>query len=389
LRSSIFAYGFRSQFLLAGLAALLLVPLWATSFVAGTPLGTGWPPTLWHAHEMLFGFIASAIAGFMLTAVPSWTGQKGFSGVPLIALALLWLAARGLIANPALWPPALPAVVDLGFLLLLAVFVTIPLLRSKNRNFPFVLVLGALWLTNLVFHLAVIRHDAPLARHSIILGIDVVLLLVTVVGGRIVPAFTKSALRQQGIGAELGSSGALTIACVLAMLGVLASDAFWLDSRAAGYAAGIAAAFQCLRLLQWRTLQTLRQPLVWILHLAYAWLPVGLALKCAAMLGGYGVGAFWLHALTIGSLTTMILAVMTRASLGHTGRALVAERPTVLAYALLSAAALIRVFGLTLLGLSYPLVIVLAALFWTACFALFLGVYAPILWGPRADGKPG
>ena len=385
----LFDYGFRANFFLAGAAALVLIPLWAVSFVAGTPLGSGWPPTLWHSHEMLFGFIASAIAGFMLTAVPSWTGQKGFAGLPLIVLAAVWLSARLLIASSTLWPPLLPAAVDLAYLPLLAVLVMIPLLRSKNRNMPLLFVLSSLWLSNLVFHAALIRHDAPLARHAIIVGIDIVLFLVTVIGGRIVPAFTSAALRQHGVHDVLKSRTAVTVACIAAMAGIIASDIFWPDTRMAGVIAAAAALLQLVRLIQWRTLHTLRQPIVWILHLAYAWLPAGLALKAAALVGGYGIAAFWLHALTIGSLATMITAVMTRASLGHTGRALIVHPLITAAYALLTGAALVRVFGLSILGVSYPQVIVWAAIFWTASFALFMGVYTPILWGARADGKPG
>jgi len=278
---------------------------------------------------------------------------------------------------------------DLAFLPLLAVLVMIPLLRAKNRNTPLLIVLGALWLTNLVFHVALIHRDAPLARHSLIVGIDIVLFLLTVIGGRIVPAFTTSALRQQGVDGVLKSRTVLTVMSVAAMGCVIASDVFWPDSRIAGSIAGIAALIQFLRLLQWRTLRTLRQPIVWILHLAYAWLPLGLGLKAAALLGGYAIGAFWLHALTIGALATMITAVMTRASLGHTGRALVVHPLTTVGYVMLTTAALVRVFGLTALRLSYPHVVILSASFWTVSFALFIGVYAPILWGPRADGKPG
>ena len=136
MRLNLFASGFRSQFFLTGVAAVVLVPLWAFSFIAGTPIGSGWPPTLWHAHEMLYGFIACAIAGFLLTAVPSWTGQKGFAGRPLVALAVAWIAARVLIATSAWWPPLLPTIVDLAFLPILAVLVMIPLIRSRNRNAP-------------------------------------------------------------------------------------------------------------------------------------------------------------------------------------------------------------------------------------------------------------
>ena len=386
---SLFAYGFRPFFFLAGFAALVLIPLWALSFVAGTPLGSGWPPTLWHGHEMLFGFIVSAIAGFLLTAVPSWTGQKGYAGTPLVMLALVWFIARIMICSSSLWPPMLTAACDLAFLPLLAALVLVPLARQRNRNTPLLLVLGLLWLTNLVFHLAVIHNNPPLARHSLILGIDIVLILLTIIGGRIIPAFTTSALRQQGIQSALQSRRVLSVMAVAVMVSITVGDVLWPDTRIAGTLAGIAAVIQGLRLSQWRSLQTLRQPIVWILHLAYAWLPLGLALKAAALLGGYAIGAFWLHALTIGALATMITAVMTRASLGHTGRALLVHPVTTVGYVMLTVAALVRVFGLTALRLSYPQVVILAASFWTVAFALFVGVYAPILWGPRADGKPG
>jgi uncharacterized protein involved in response to NO len=153
--------------------------------------------------------------------------------------------------------------------------------------------------------------------------------------------------------------------------------------------AAVAASIQAVRLLQWATWRTLRQPLVWALHLSYAWLPVGLALKAVALLSGAAFAAFWLHALTIGALATMILAVMTRASLGHTGRALIADPLITLAYLLLTAAATVRVFGLSAFRLNYPVVIIGSAFLWTTAFALFVYVYTPILWGPRADGKAG
>jgi uncharacterized protein involved in response to NO len=352
MSTAIFAYGFRSSFLFAGLAGLLLIPLWALSFLVGTPLGTGWPPTLWHGHEMLFGFIVSAIAGFLLTAVPSWTGQKGFAGRPLMILALLWVSARVLIASSALWPMWLTAGLDLAFLPVLAALLARPLLRERNRNTPLLAVLLLLWLVDVVFHVAVIRRNPPLGIHALIVGIDIVLVLVTVIGGRIVPAFTTSALRQHGIEGAVRSSVVLTVLAIGSMVLVMLGDVFWLDSRVDGILAGVAAAVQAVRLLQWGTHRTLRQPIVWVLHIAYAWLPIGLALKSVALLSGLALSAFWLHALTIGAATTMIMGVMTRASLGHTGRALMVS----------------------------PL---------TTAFGLFVGVYAPILWQPRVDGKPG
>jgi uncharacterized protein involved in response to NO len=344
---------------------------------------------LWHAHEMLFGFIASAMAGFLLTAVPSWTGKKGFAGRPLIILASIWLAARVLIASSSRWPAVLIAAVDLAFLPTLAVFVARPLLRTRNRNTSLLAVLGMFWLTDLVFQIGLFRNNPPLALHALHVGIDIVLVLVTVIGGRIIPSFTSSALRPFGLENAVHNRPALTGLAIAGMITVTLTDVFWPESRVAGFISAVAASLQAARLLQWATWRTLRQPIVWVLHLSYAWLPVGLALKAVALLSGAAFAAFWLHALTIGALATMILAVMTRTALGHTGRALIVDPLITLAYLLLTAAALMRVFGLSAFGLNYPTVIIWSALFWTIAFALFVAVYAPILCGPRADGKPG
>ena len=389
MRFALFAYGFRPHFLLAGLAALVLIPAWALDVAYGVPLSSDWPPTLWHAHEMLFGFIASAVAGFLLTAVPSWTGQKGFAGTPLVVLSALWLAARLLIASSSYWPRSLTAAVDLTFLPLLAALVARPLLRSQNRNTPLLLVLGLLWLTNLGFHVALIRLNQPLALHALLIGIDLLLVLVTVIGGRILPAFTATALRPQGLQNTVSSSSGLTIAAVAGMAAVTVGDLFAPDSRLAGGLAAAAAIIQGWRFTQWGVLRTLRQPIVWVLHLAYLWLPVGLALKAIALLDGAAFSAFWLHALTMGTLATMILGVMTRAALGHTGRPLSVHPLTAASYLLLLGAVLVRVFGLAALPVSYPTVIAGAAFLWTAAFLFFVVVYAPILCSPRVDGKPG
>ena len=270
MRMNLFGYGFRPLFLLSGLAAMVFIPAWALSFVAGTALGSGWPPTLWHGHEMLFGFISSAVAGFLLTAVPSWTGQKGYAGAPLAALAALWLAARVLIASSALWPPVLVAATDLAFLPYLGILVAVPLLRSRSRNTPLLAVLTLLWLSNLAFHVALLRGDAPLARHALLLGIDLMLILVTVIGGRIVPAFTASALRQAGSASVPGSRSWLTALAVVSMVAVAVGDLGWSETPVAGALAGVAALVQGARLAQWKSLQTRHQPIVWILHLAYA-----------------------------------------------------------------------------------------------------------------------
>lgn len=388
MRCSLFDYGFRSQFLLAGLAAVVLVPLWILAWLFGMSLGIGWPPTLWHAHEMVFGFIASAISGFLLTAVPSWTGRKGFAGPALWVLCGLWIVARVLIATSARWPVVVTAAVDLAFLPAVGVLIAVPLVRVRNRNTPVLVVLAAIWMCDAVFHRAIALHDAPLASRCLQLAIDIVMLLVTVIGGRIVPTFTAAALRPAGRQAAVRSPPVLSAAAILAMAAVAVVDYGWPDSRASGVIAALAALAQALRLAGWGGYLTARQPIVWVLHVAYLWLPVGLAMKAVAQLSGSAWSAFWLHALTIGVASTMILAVMTRAALGHTGRPLVVHPLTVVAYLMLVAATVVRLFGLDV-GLRYPVAIVVAGMLWTYAFLLFVLVYAPILWGPRVDGRPG
>jgi uncharacterized protein involved in response to NO len=209
-----------------------------------------------------------------------------------------------------------------------------------------------------------------------------------VIGGRIVPAFTASGLKPHGV-TLAPSKPLLERLTVGLMILIAAVDIAAPDTAAAGGLALAASAAHLARLSRWQPAKTWREPIVWVLHLGYAWIPLGLALKAVALLDGAAFAAFWLHALTVGALATLILAVMTRAALGHTGRPITASVPITAAYLLLGAAAAIRVFGLALIGGAYPAVILLAASLWTAAFALFTGVYTPILIGPRADGKPG
>lgn len=385
----LFGYGFRPFFLATGVLATLLVPWWAAFIAWGVHLGTNWPPPLWHGHEMLYGFIVAAIAGFLLTAVPSWTGERGFAGWPLAALSALWLLGRVLIATSAIWPWPLVAAIDLSFLPGLAGLVAPALIRARNRNTPLLVVLASLWGTDVAFYWGLFRADPMLAGHSLIVGIDIILLLITVIGGRIVPAFTGTALRQRGIGGPLRTWRVLTPLSVGIMLAVAIVDLWKPGSRLAGWVALAAAVIQAIRLAQWKGLRTLSMPIVWVLHLAYLWLAIGLALKALWLLGAFVFAAFYLHALAIGAAATMIVAVMTRASLGHTGRPLVVAKPTVCAYGLLALAAIVRVFGPTFLAIPYGDIVALAAALWVGAFALYLWAYVPILLGPRADGKPG
>jgi uncharacterized protein involved in response to NO len=292
-----------------------------------------------------------------------------------------------MIGSSASWPFAAVVAADLAFLPVLAAFLAWPLLRERNRNTPLLLVLLVLWLCNATFHLGLFRGDVSLSRQALLAAANFALILVTVIGGRITPSFTATALRQRGVEGAVRAWKGMTVVTVALMMAVAAVDLVKPGGVIAGWLALAAAIAQGARLVQWQGFRALHDPIVWILHLAYVWLPFGLALKALAILAGMTAAAFWLHALTIGALATMILGVMTRVSLGHTGRPLRIRPLVTLAYLLVSAAALARVFGAWLPGFDYPAVIVLSAALWTAAFATFLWVYGPILLTPRVDPR--
>jgi uncharacterized protein involved in response to NO len=386
---ALFAYGFRPFFLAAGLCALLGLIAWLWMYTTGVHPMPSQPAQFWHGHEMLYGFIGAAIAGFLLTAVPSWTGARGFAGTPLILLAALWLIGRLGFAAAGVLPLTIVAICDLAFIPALAVLLAPPLLRARNRNSPLLLVLAAIWLTDVVFMYALMRDDVLLARTTLLVAIDIVLLLVTVIGGRIVPAFTASGLRARGLIAELRTSRWVDGVVIAAMIAVAFVDIVAPSHQVAGAVAAVAALAHVWRLIGWRSWRALDEPLVWSLHLAYAWLPAGLAMKALYLSGNAAWAAHWLHALTIGVAAAMILAVMTRAALGHTGRPLLASRVIGGAYVLLSLAAVVRVCAPALAAGAYQWSVMVAGVLWICAFAIFIIVYAPILLRPRIDGRQG
>jgi uncharacterized protein involved in response to NO len=388
-RLSLLDYGFRPFFLLAGVFAALVIPAWMGLY-SGHALPPGALPAMyWHAHEMLYGFITAAIAGFLLTAVPSWTGSRGFAGAPLACAVGAWLAGRVAMAAVGSLPFWLVATAELLLLPVLAALLAPPLLRSRNRNLAMLVVILVLWIIDAAFLLGLARGDAALMGRMLVLAIDVVLVLVTIVGGRIVPAFTANALRRRGETVEIRASAwvdrvAIGATIANAVIDLVSPGDAWIAA-----VAGVAAIAHAVRLSGWRSFKARGESILWILHLGYAWLPAGLALKAGFLLGHFPWAAKWQHALTVGVFGTMILAVMTRVALGHTGRPLVVSRVTTVAYLLLTACVLVRVFGGWMLPAQYVSVMFAAAALWAAAFILFLVVYTPILARPRADGKPG
>jgi uncharacterized protein involved in response to NO len=338
---------------------------------------------------MIFGFIAAAIAGFMLTAVPSWTGERGFAGRPLIALTALWVVGRAAFAIGDALPLELLIVVELSFVPGVMIVLAPSMLRSSNRNWPLLLVLFAFWCGDVVFAYATLSGQGALASTALRGSLDVVLILITIIGGRIIPAFTGNALRARGALVTMRTFRPLELFVIALTAGFVVADIAAPFGKATGAIAAAAALAHFLRLSGWHGLRSWREPIVWILHAGYAWLPIGLALKAVIVLAGASWAVHWQHALGAGAAATMIMAVMTRASLGHTGRPLRVSRLIVVAYAMLIASVFLRVFGASVLQLKYASTITTAGTLWILAFLLYSSVYAPILLRPRADGRPG
>jgi uncharacterized protein involved in response to NO len=385
----VFAYGFRPFFLASGIFAVLAIPAWLLIYTTGAVPLAGVPSPLWHAHEMTFGFIVAAVTGFLLTAVPSWTGHRGFAGLPLLALTLTWLAGRAAFAAGQAVPWIVLAGLELAFLPMLAALLAAPLLRARNRNLAMLVVLATLWSADATFLFAVSQSDVAWASRALLAAMNIILLLLTIIGGRILPAFTSSALRRADASFTLRNYPWLERTLPPAMITVILIDAWQPRHVLGGALALVLVVLHAWRLSGWRSLRTRGDPILWVLHVAYAWLPLGFALKAAAILTSAGWAQFWQHAFGIGALATMILAVTTRASLGHTGRPLVVRPGIAVAYGLVTLAALIRVAASALWPGNYLSVLIAAGACWTAGFGIFVAVYGPILTAPRIDGKPG
>jgi uncharacterized protein involved in response to NO len=306
----------------------------------------------------------------------------------MIAVAL-WLAGRLAMAVVNVLPFWAIATAELALLPTLIALLAPPIVRAGNRNLPLLGVITLLWLIDAAFMRALQTGDILLAAGASRVGVDLVLMLVAVIGGRIVPAFSGNALRRTGSNVAPVTRGWLEVIAIGSVALVALCDLLLPDSPVAGVLAGIAAAAHAVRLAGWRSFRVRGEPILWVLHVGYAWVPVGLALKAFWLLGDVGWAMKWQHALTYGAFATMILAVMTRASLGHTGRPLVVTRAIAVAYVVLTAGALLRVFGGAWAPDYYLPVLSASGLAWVLAFLIFVWVYGPILMSPRVDGRQG
>lgn len=380
------ALGFRPFFLLAAILAAAAVPLWLLIYLGVLEPISHLPPTVWHAHEMVFGFAVAVIAGFLLTAATNWTGRRTATGAGLGALAALWIAGRVALILPGV-PAWLAIGLDVAFLPILAVVLAIPLIATGNRrNVVFPIVLAVLGLINLAIHLGAIGAIDWDPSRRLRIAIDLILLVIGVLGGRVIPSFTKNALPQAKVNPSPKASVLALLSIAALAIAEMASD----NSAIIGSVALAAGIVNALRMRGWGTFATLGTPILWILHAGYAWLAAGLVLRGVAELTGIIPIDAGIHALTLGAVGSMIVGMMSRVALGHTGRSIVPAPLTIAAYWLVNAAALLRVaFALTFDDTLRAISLIGSGALWSLAFACFLVVYWPILSRPRADGRPG
>ncbi len=373
--------GFRPFYLLASTFAAVSILLWIGQY-AGLLPAAYLRSAAWHGHEMLFGYAMAVVAGFLLTAVANWTGRPTPSGSALMALAALWVAGRALVLTPY---ATAAAIVNVAFPLALAIGIGKAVVQSRNRrNYFFLALLLLLGFAALAFHLAYLDLVSWPQAASLQAGLDVVLFIMVVIGGRVIPMFTNNGVRD----ARARHHPLIEKFALVGVLALLCTDLLPVPPLFVAVLALLVALAHAVRLCLWRPWRTARAPLVWILHAAYGWIVVYLALRGLAEMGRVD-RVFAVHALTVGAIGGMTAGMMTRTARGHTGRPLTADRFEIACFVLVSLAAIIRVFGGMLLPASYRATVVLSGICWSAAFGLYAVHYWPILSRGRLDGKPG
>jgi uncharacterized protein involved in response to NO len=377
----LFSFGFRPFFLLACTWPALIVPMWVLAYLGYPPLA-GALTRDWHVHEMLFGYLSGVMAGFLLTAVPNWTGRLPVLGAPLVLLVGIWVAGRVamVVAPQTLWS----AIIDSAFLIVFAGVIWREVLAGRNwKNLPVCALVSLLALANIGVHMRPLQPDLAAGAERLALGVAA--MMIALIGGRVTPSFTRNWLVARKVAPLPAAASRLDLA-VLVVTGVaLAAWVVAPNSTIVGGGLIFAGAANLLRLSSWRGEKTLAEPLVWILHKGYGWLGLALALMGAAALWPshvpYSAG---IHALTVGAIGVMTLAMMTRAILGHTGRARTADKGTLAIYLFANLAAWLRIVAAFAPG-QQAVLLGLSATAWSLAFGGFVILYGPMLIGPRAD----
>jgi uncharacterized protein involved in response to NO len=379
--TALFNLGFRPFYLLAALLAALAVPFWAAEYFGVLPATGYLSGMVWHGHEMVFGFAVAVITGFLFTAAQNWTGLPTPVHGPLAAIAALWLLARVLLITGPSW---LSAAADLAFLPVAAWALWLPLQRSRNRNRFLVALLLALAAANLGFHLAQagLIPISPLV--PVRLALYLVVIIVTIMAGRVIPSFTQNAIPT----ARIRRSRVLDLGSIWTTALGLASASMSAPAALVVPLCLIACGLQGARMWMWDPWCTRYRPILWILHLSYAWIALGLLLMGLAALSAVPP-MLADHALSVGAVGGMIIGMITRTARGHSGLPLQVSRPEVAAYILVQLAAGVRVLLPLASPASYGVAVAASSALWSAAFLLYLIVYVPVLSRPRLDGKPG
>jgi uncharacterized protein involved in response to NO len=372
---AVFSYGFRPFFLAAGLWAVVGILLWIPQYMGKMSLPTHLSALDWHIHEMLYGYVAATVAGFLLTAIPNWTGRLPVNGWPLAALATLWLAGRLALLVSAQLGGLVAAVIDTAFLAALALVAAREIVAGENwRNLRVLVVLVVLVLGNIVFHAEVLMTGA--ANYGTRIAIAAVILLISLIGGRIVPSFTNNWLSRNNPGrTPVPFSQFDQVALIISAFALVSwtvTPMHWLS----GVLLIVAGCLQAVRLARWAGDRTVSDRLVLVLHIGYAFVPLGFVMVGLAVFAPAVPATAGIHAWTAGAIGLMTLAVMTRATLGHTGQPLQAGRPTQAIYALLLTAAFVRIVAAFVASVD---LLEFAGLCWAAAFILFVLLYGPLL----------
>lgn len=381
---AILSYGFRPFFLVAGLWAIAAMALWVAALTAGLPIGGSLGPVNWHAHEMVFGYTGAILAGFMLTAIPNWTGRLPVSGSPLLVLVLVWVVGRLAFLVPDLLGINLALVLEAMFLPALAIIALREIVAGRNwKNLKILVGVLVLAVADIWFLVEIALGGAPGA--SLRLAIGAWTLLIMLVGGRIIPSFTRNWLARHGAKALPIAFGRYDQIVIAGAAMALLTWTIWPTGWITAALSAVAALAHLIRLLRWRGYFSFAEPIVAVMHVAYLMLVVGLALIAAAAMGWLG-HASAIHVLLIGAIGGMTLAVMTRAALGHTGRPIRAGRITVLAYICVFAAAIARPM-VDAFPAHRAALLTASGTFWILAFAAFALAYAPILLSPRVGKR--
>ncbi len=381
---AILSYGFRPFFLGGSIWAASAMVLFIPMLQGNLALPTTLNPIDWHQHELLYGFLPAIVAGFLLTAVPNWTGRLPVAGARLAALFALWLLGRAAVSTSALIGAGAAATVDMLFLIALGLIVGREILASGNKNNLKVLVLVSLLAVgNLVFHVEAATDGV--ADYGKRIGIAAAILLISLIGGRVVPSFTRNWLAKRGPDALPAPFGKFDVATIAVSAIALLAWIFAPSSLITGAACGVAGVLHLIRLARWRGHRALGEPLVTILHAGYLFVPVGFLLMALAIaFPGVVAPVAAVHAWTAGAIGVMTLAVMTRASLGHTGHELTASPATLAIYSCVIIGAAARIAAA--FGIAPQIMLHTAAAGWILAFGGFAVMFGPMLLRPRSRG---